>query len=81
MELNKKHTRFVRVPDINETNHFVVDAVEDKEKNKENTMHIPENSNIAEIPQNRAMMPCPLRKPNVRYPEVRPDTGRKRSYY
>ena len=64
-----------RVPDINDTNHLVVDAVEDKEdkedkeENQENTMQIPENNNIAEIPQNRAMMSYPLSKPNVRYPE------------
>ena len=64
-----------RVPDINDTNHLVVDTVEDnenkedKKENQENSMQISENNNTAEIPQNRAMMSYPLSKPNVRYPE------------
>ena len=57
-----------RVPEINETNHLVVDAKEEeqKEDRNETDMQIPENTNVAEIPHNRTMMSYPLRRPDVR---------------
>ena len=56
-----------RVPEINETNHLIVDAKEEDKNEKE--MQVPETSEIPQVPHNRAIASEPLRRP------VRPDIG------
>ena len=54
-----------RVPEINETNHLVVDAKEEEQKEDENNMDLPDND-VPAVPHDRVMMSYPLRRPDVR---------------
>ena len=70
-----------RVPEINDTNHLVVDAKEEDQENEGDNMNLPDND-LPAVPHNRVMMSHPLRRPKIRvsenmHPEVRPDTGKK----
>ena len=67
-----------RVPEINDTNHLIVDAKEEDQEDEGVNMNLPDND-IPAVPHNRVMMSYPLRRPEIRYPEVRPDTGEERN--
>ena len=60
-----------RVPEINDTNHLIVDAKEDKDDEGTN-MNLPDND-VPAVPHNRVMMSYPLRRP-----EDKPNTGEVR---
>ena len=64
-----------RVPEINETNHLVVDTKEEDQNEKE--MQVPETSEVLQVPHNRAIASEPLRRP-VSNNEVRPNTDEER---
>ena len=70
---NRNIRGLFRVPEINDTNHLIVDAKEEDQEDEGNNMNLPDND-VPSVPHNRAMMSYPMRKP-----DVRPDASEERN--
>ena len=54
-----------RVPEINDTNHLVVDAKEEDQEDEGGNMNLPDND-LAAVLHDRAVRSYPIRKPEAR---------------
>ena len=71
-----------RVPEINDTNHLVVDAKEEDQQEEGGNINLPDND-VPAVPHDRAMKSYPIGRPNIpvrdhRDPMFKPDMGEER---